>query len=139
MSEEEKYWGCTPVVTEHMEAMLKASREYAKMVSNDDETPKQIADRAKDFQCGAMWEDGCSKKHNWHKGDETPHLNNEGKSEYYLALLDGYDEYHPAKVAYNKDRWVISLDEFPDYPVKVIWWIEMPEKTAEMKQFSRKD
>ena len=73
----------------------------------------------------------------WHKGDEIPHLNNEGKSKYYLALLDGYDEYHPAKVAYNKDRWVISLDEFPDYPVNVIWWIEMPEKTEEMIQFSK--
>jgi hypothetical protein len=26
ISEEEKYWGCSPVVTEHMEARMKASR-----------------------------------------------------------------------------------------------------------------
>lgn len=78
-------------------------------------------------------------KSNWHKGIEVPPLNDEGKSKYYLALLDGYDDYHPAKVAYNKDRWVIDLDKFPDYPIKVIWWIEMPEKTEEMKQFNKKD
>ena len=72
MSGQEKYWGCTPVVTEHMEARMKASREYAKMASNDDETPEQRAGRAKDFQCGAIWEEGFSKKHGWYPASEPP-------------------------------------------------------------------
>lgn len=72
MSEQEKYWGCTPVLTTHMEARMKASREYAKMVSNDDETPAQRANRARDFECGAIWEEGYYKKHGWHPVTEPP-------------------------------------------------------------------
>lgn len=53
--EDDKNWGRTPVITAHMKARMKASREYAKMVSNDDETPTQRANRARDFECGAMW------------------------------------------------------------------------------------
>ena len=75
MSEEEKYWGCTPVVTAHMEARMKASREYAKMVSNDDETPEQRADRARDFESGAIWEEGYSKQFGWHPASELPPVN----------------------------------------------------------------
>lgn len=120
MSEQEKYWGCTPVVTAHMEAMLKTSREYAKMVSNDDETPAQRADRAKDFQCGAIWEKGYSKKHGWHPASELPVIP-EGKFSVtviaYCNTPSGI--YAPVEVAYTRTGgWQYESVEWWCYPPK---------------------
>lgn len=108
MNEQEKYWGRTPVLTAHMEAMLKASREYAKMVSNDDETPAQRASRARDFQCGAMWEEGYSKQLGWHPASELPPEEGEYivKKEWGLARADlFYSKFENGKWSTPQVKW----------------------------------
>ena len=115
MSEEEKYWGCTPVVTAHMEARMKASREYAKMVSNDDETPAQRASRAKDFQCGAMWEEGYSKQLGWHHASELPPVDGE-----YIVIKEwGVTKGALFYAKFEKGKWSIP---------QIIWWCYPPKE-----------
>jgi len=124
MTEEEKYWGCTPVVTAHMEARMKASREYAKMVSNDGETPAQRANRARDFESGAIWEEGYSKKHGWHPASEPP------KEEEEVIAAGDYDitravfhegEYYIARYYYDPKSLNCALNG-------VNYWCYPPEK-----------
>ena len=125
MSEEEKYWGCTPVVTAHMEARMKASREYAKMVSNDNETPTQRADRARDFECGAIWEEGYSKKHGWHPASELPVVP-EGEDEvevYCLVRGKGLTILVPMKLHYTVSRGFGVSEN-----IEIKWWCYPPEE-----------
>jgi len=115
MTEEEKYWGCTPVVTEHMEAMLKASREYAKMMSNNGETPTQRASRARDFQCGAIWEEGYSNG-GWHPANEPPECAEE------VIILFKHGAYHdypliPMRFKYL-GKWFMDVK----------WWCYPPKE-----------
>ena len=122
MNEQEKYYGRTPVVTAHMEARMKASREYAKMASNDDETPAQRADRARAFECGAIWEEGTSKS-GWRPASELPPLNEDGESEYLIVYdLNGYA--FPA--FYSKKRgW---CDEYGRGNSTIKYWCYPPTK-----------
>ena len=116
MNEQEKYWGCTPVVTAHIEARMKAAREYAKMVSNDDETPAQRADRAITFECGAIWEEGTSKG-GWHPASELPPLGKRVIVWYKTA--DGM--YHAIDNLYTSNGWAF-------YGMNIIAWCYPPEE-----------